>query len=152
MCTYAYVWFKLACSPDLMPFVLHLSFLSGATRVVYVGGNNLSISSARRTLATVLGCGASEIVLLSGAVLLHDDEALLDQVTWYILQDMVGFQEDFVYDVYLNLVIRSAVCLQCGAPTSRKCSQCRIARYCSARCAKQHWGIHRRWCRPARPG
>lgn len=40
-------------------------------------------------------------------------------------------------------------CFNCnlpGDPVLRQCSQCRIARYCSANCQRENWNVHKMLC------
>ena len=40
----------------------------------------------------------------------------------------------------------SLLCLNCGAPGKKKCSVCRVARYCSSECQRAHWKQHKIAC------
>jgi hypothetical protein len=44
-----------------------------------------------------------------------------------------------------------SACVGCGAVTEKlmQCGRCKVARYCSGACQKQHWPTHKPFCLPA---
>ena len=55
-----------------------------------------------------------------------------------------------VKDTPIRNVNLRCVCWQCGkgsVENLRKCKQCLLARYCGAECQKEHWKMHKKFCR-----
>lgn len=45
----------------------------------------------------------------------------------------------------------AALCDVCWrtVPASKKCVQCNVTNYCSMQCQREHWPVHKTWCKAA---
>ena len=79
----------------------------------------------------------------------EDDCQLQDLFEWCAVLDIMEPKtlRHIVLDITLHAIICIPACVLCGAQPTRKCSQCKLARYCSQVCQREHWHTHRKDCR-----
>lgn len=47
----------------------------------------------------------------------------------------------------VDTVPEPRTCIQCGKPATKRCSKCKIAKYCGTECQKAHWSQHKESCK-----
>ena len=87
----------------------------------------------------------------SGELLQEADGSLIQFVDDFVLADIL--EPRVLKYVEFELTVQAVVshmhvCVVCNAPSSKKCSGCRLARYCSRECQMQDWQEHKTHCAP----
>jgi hypothetical protein len=97
---------------------------------------------------------SNELLLAAGSLeLVHGAEELVtsgdfNQVDgWYEPLGYGSAKEKWVVHYRSYLTTRTQkLCLVCQQPTTKRCSRCREASYCSMGCQRKHWKAHKGRC------
>ena len=132
-----------------MPLIITVGLLNGKTWHCRLNGNAL-VRDLKILLSQHLGVKRSWVHLATeSSQLLQEDVGLIELVD-FALADVL--EPRVVRHVELELTLAAVVsappCEVCAAPSHRKCSRCRRARYCSRECHLQDWAQHKGRCRP----
>ena len=123
-----------------MPLAINVSVSSGCTTNVihFEKRNSYTAGKLKLRLGRALSVKPSHLILttVDGAYL--EDENLLIEFA-----EISCFRPSAEVTLHATFV----VCWQCGKANPKRCSGCRLARYCSRECQWQDWPDHRAQCR-----
>ena len=132
-----------------MPFHVFVQKLNGDV-LEYMMSRHTTVLDLKQRLYESLGVKALEqvIVLPDRERCLDDAVGLLDVVAWFVLGDLMSSKaiNALTFELTVDVVTTPKLCANCDQPAIQKCGRCRVARYCSQECQRQHWRVHKAAC------
>lgn len=86
---------------------------------------------------------------LARILIRHGADAHIKSDDGFIPLEMIQKEGDRQMLAEIDVVAKKELCLHCGQATTKKCSSCKLAYYCSAQCQRNAWNEHQSFCKQA---
>ncbi len=79
----------------------------------------------------------------------HNAQATIASSDGLIPVTMIKKEGDKQMLAEIEMVSKKGICIACNQSATQKCSQCKLAYYCSAQCQRNSWAQHKSFCQAA---